>query len=63
MISFTELEEVKDTVTECADLTQGMMMVVQETGCGGENGLFNIEKQLRNLSATLEKYMKRGERG
>lgn len=62
MVSVCELEEVRDKVLACADLTYGMAMVVQETGCGGEYGLFSIEKQLRDLSATLDEYMKEGER-
>ncbi len=61
MLSITEVEEVRDKVKECAELTDGVSMLVQETGCGGESALFNIAKQLYNLSTELTERMNKGE--
>lgn len=58
MVSVCELEEVDEKVKEISDLTWGMGLVAQENGCG-EDGIFNIEKQLRDLSKQINELMEK----
>lgn len=61
MLSITEIEKVRDTVNQCAELVEGMGAFLDKYGFEGQDGLFNIAQQLYALGADLSKKMQERE--
>lgn len=61
MLSITEVEEVRDTVNQCAELVDGMSALLNEYGYDGKDGLLNVARQLYALGAELSKKMQERE--
>lgn len=56
----TDIDEVREQVRECAELTDGISMLVRETGCGGDCGLWHIAKSLYNVASRLDTMLEQG---
>ena len=56
----TDIDEGREQVRACAELMDGATMLVRETGCGGDGGLWHITKTLYDVSKRLDKMIERG---
>jgi len=57
MLSITEIEEVRNKVQECAELADSIRSLMSEEGYTGENALWNVTRQLYELSDYLTQKM------
>lgn len=57
MLSITEVEEIRNKVQECAELTDSIRSLMSEEGYTGENALLNVTRQLYELSEYLTQKM------
>lgn len=60
-ITVSDIEAIRNSVLECAELADGIKSLMAEEGYTGVNGLWNITKQLYSISEQLGDMMQGGD--
>lgn len=60
-LEISDIEEIRNTVLECGELTDGIRSLMNEDGCTGADGLWHICKVLYELSEQLTNMMQGGD--